>query len=1390
MMRRACTFASFSLFAVGLTAYFSGLAFAQEIQPSAVQQVQTILQEKASRTPAQQKLDSHLHLSAQLARGALSAATMPWIENSSRLLEFDEQQRVEIDIQGKVSAELLGEIDILGGTVESSFPNYGAIRAWIPLLNAEALAEREDVTFVRPADKAIHNGQPSTRPITAGERLSLVQRGENVRRQLRTTLLSLAAKHASMRVSEVNPSTAPIDTNALISEGADLVQNQGFTGTGVKVGVLSDGVYSLATLQALGDLPANVTVLPGQAGPVDSDEGTAMLEIIYDLAPGAQLFFATGEGGSAQMATNIQSLAAAGCNIIVDDLTYLGEGVFQDGIIAQAVNTVTANGALYFSSAQNSGNLDSGTSGTWEGDFVGTGGTIQLEGSIPWHAFDATHNYDAVTARSTIGSLTILKWSDPLGVACNDYDLFVLNSTLSTVLEASTTPQTCTQDPVEYVSAPAAGNVIVIVLYSGSTRALHIDTERGRLAISTSGATFGHNAAGSALSVAATHAQATIFTNGNQAPASYSSDGPRKMFYNPDGSAITPGNFLFSTNGGATLSKVDFTAADCGQSAVPGFNPFCGTSAAAPTAAAIAALAMSANPSLTPSQVISAMKSTALAAKAGFNPPTVGAGIVMANLSVAPPLRLTAASLTFPGQLVGMTSSAQAVTVTNAGTGALTISSIAVTGANNADFAQQSDCPLSPSPLPGGANCTISVTFTPSATGTRTASVSITDDASVSTQTVTLTGIGIQPSIAISSVSASSVTLIPGGSSQTITVTLTRSNYTDSITLATSTLPSEVTATYTQPGAGNSGSITLQAASNAALVSSQAITITASGSGVSSVTSSFNLAVNNPVPTITTLSPSSAVAGAAAQTLTINGTNFVSTSTVTYNAVAHTPTFVSSTQLTIPLTTGDQATAGPYPVVVTNPTPGGGASTPVNFTVNNPVPSITSLSPSSAIVGAAAQTLTINGTNFVSTSTVTYNGTPHTPTYVSATQLTISLTTGDQATAGAYPVVVTNPALGGGASTPVNFSVNNPEPTIDSLSPSSATAGAAAQTLTINGTNFVSTSTVTYNGTPHTPSYVSATQLTIPLTTGDQAAAGTYPVVVTNPTLGGGASSPVNFTVNNPAPTVSSLSPSSANAAAAAQTLTINGTNFVSTSTVTYNGVAHTPTFVSATQLTIPLTTGDQATAGSYPVVVTNPAPGGGASSPVNFTVQDFSVAPASGSSTSATVTAGGTATYNLSIAAVNGLSGTVSFTCTGAPSKSTCTVSPSTLTLGSSATSITVTVTTTAPSVSAPRSRPLPPVRLPLPGPGGLVMLALALAGVAWAVRGWRQPEVRRRRAAFLTLTAGLLLTLAMPACGGGGGGGNPGTPTGTYNLTVTGSTGAGSATVSHSVTLTLTVR
>src|SRR5205814_6967466 len=113
-----------------------------------------------------------------------------------------------------------------------------------------------------------------------------------------------------------------------------------------------------------------------------------------------------------------------------------------------------------------------------------------------------------------------------------------------------------------------------------------------------------------------------------------------------------------------------------------------------------------------------------------------------AAIAPAPALSLTPHSLTFSSQAVGNTSAAQAVTLKNSGTAALTINTIGLTGTNPGDFAQTNTCPISPSTLAAGASCSISVTFTPTATGTRSASLSITDNASGSPHTVALSGTG------------------------------------------------------------------------------------------------------------------------------------------------------------------------------------------------------------------------------------------------------------------------------------------------------------------------------------------------------------------------------------------------------------------------------------------------------------------------------------------------------------------------------------------------------------------------------------------------------------------------------------------------------------------------
>jgi len=152
-------------------------------------------------------------------------------------------------------------------------------------------------------------------------------------------------------------------TGSVTSQGdkamrADIArQTLGLTGQGSKIGVISDSYDALegaAGGVASGDLPAGVHVLDDYLFPDGTDEGRAMAEIVHDVAPGANIAFNTAYFGQEGFAEGIINLAKAGCNIIVDDIIYFDEPMFQDGIIAQAVNKVTKDyNVAYFSAAGN-----------------------------------------------------------------------------------------------------------------------------------------------------------------------------------------------------------------------------------------------------------------------------------------------------------------------------------------------------------------------------------------------------------------------------------------------------------------------------------------------------------------------------------------------------------------------------------------------------------------------------------------------------------------------------------------------------------------------------------------------------------------------------------------------------------------------------------------------------------------------------------------------------------------------------------------------------------------------------------------------------------------------------------------------------------------------------
>jgi len=186
---------------------------------------------------------------------------------------------------------------------------------------------------------------------------------------------------------------------------------------------------------------------------------------------------------------------------------------------------------------------------------------------------------------------------------------------------------------------------------------------------------------------------------------------------------------------------------------------------------------------------------------------------------------------------------------------------------------------------------------------------------------------------------------------------------------------------------------------------------------------------NNPVPILNSISPTTAVSGSAGFTLTVNGSNFVSTSVIRWNGVALTTTFVSSTQLTAAVPSTNLSAAGTAPISVFNPTPGGGPSGSLIFLVtasSNPVPTISSTNPSTATPGGGSFTLTVYGTNFLSNSTINWNGTPLTTTYLAVTQLSAVIPASYIAIAGTANVTVFSPSPGGGTSNTLPFSIAVP----------------------------------------------------------------------------------------------------------------------------------------------------------------------------------------------------------------------------------------------------------------------------------------------------------------------------------------------------------------------------
>jgi len=358
---------------------------------------------------------------------------------------------------------------------------------------------------------------------------------------------------------------------------------------------------------------------------------------------------------------------------------------------------------------------------------------------------------------------------------------------------------------------------------------------------------------------------------------------------------------------------------------------------------------------------------------------------------------------------------------------------------------------------------------------------------------------------------------------------------------------------------------------------------------------------------ISYFSPSAAVAGGPAFTLTVGGSGFASGAVVQWNGTPLATSKLSDYVLSANVPSNLIATAGTAQISVANP--GEPMLASKAFSINvPPPPAISTITPNQVDAGTVAFPLSVSGSGFVAGAIVSLSGTSLGTTFVNAGALTASVPASLARTSGRFSVTVKNPD--GSVST--NSSTLYVEPVLTAISPASANAGSASVPITVSGLGFTPTDVIRINvaGTqadlPTTFAASTSLSATIPgtaLTTPASVAVSIVDAAVATFSRG------QTFTVTAPIPMISALTPASAVAGGAGFTLTVNGSGFLSGATVKWNGAALQTTFLSAAALSATVPASLIATAGSAAISVENA--GGAVSSATSFTIQPLVVGPA-----------------------------------------------------------------------------------------------------------------------------------------------------------------------------------